>query len=53
MRPVIPAAALLIAFAFAAPVASAQATSLDGKTFVADGGIKGKPADELGDVLTP
>jgi hypothetical protein len=46
-------AAILVAALFTSvPAALAQTTLLDGRTFVADGGEKGKPADELGDVLT-
>ena len=44
-------AALLVA-AFAAPIAYAQASLLEGRVFVADAGHKGKAADEKGDVLT-
>jgi hypothetical protein len=44
-------AALLVA-AFAAPIACAQASLLEGRVFVADAGHKGKAADEKGDVLT-
>ena len=32
--------------------AAAQAAPLDGKVFVADAGIKGKEADEKGDIIT-
>ena len=46
------ACAALVAFAVAAPSAFAQTALLDGKVFVADAGLKGKPADEKGDVLT-
>jgi hypothetical protein len=35
-----------------APAVFAQGASLDGKTFVADAGEKGKAADEKGDVIT-
>ena len=44
-------AALLLAAA-AAPSTFAQTALLDGKVFVADAGLKGKPADEKADVLT-
>jgi hypothetical protein len=44
--------ALLVSL-FAVPAqALAQAASLDGRSFVADAGEKGKAADEKGDVLT-
>jgi len=43
--------AATLSAAFVAPTL-AQTSLLDGKAFVADGGIKGKAADELGDVLT-
>lgn len=32
--------------------ASGQTATLDGKVFIADAGVKGKPADEKGDVIT-
>lgn len=35
-----------------APLVSAQSTALDGKAFVADAGLKGKAADEKGDVIS-
>lgn len=44
--------AVLVAAVIAAPAALAQVPNLDGRVFVADAGIKGKPADEKGDVLT-
>ena len=44
-------AAVFVA-ALAAPLVFAQTASLDGRAFVADGGLKGKPADEKGDVIT-
>jgi hypothetical protein len=44
--------ALTGATLFAMPLAQAQATTLDGKVFVADAGEKGKPADEKNDVIT-
>jgi hypothetical protein len=45
-------AAILVSF-FAVPAgALAQAAVLDGKVFVADAGLKGKEADEKGDVIT-
>jgi hypothetical protein len=34
------------------PAAFAQAGALDGKVFVADAGLKGKEAEEKGDVIT-
>jgi hypothetical protein len=44
--------ALLVSI-FAVPAgALAQAAALDGKAFVADAGLKGKDADEKGDVIT-
>ena len=46
------AAALVAACCISIPAAVAQTSLLDGRTFVADGGEKGKPADELGEVLT-
>ena len=46
------ACAALVAAALAAPLASAQTEVLDGRAFVADAGLKGKPADEKGDVIT-
>ena len=46
------ACALFAAAALAAPMAFAQTALLDGRAFVADAGLKGKPADEKGDVLT-
>jgi hypothetical protein len=45
--------ALLLAACFAlAPAAWAQTASLDGRAFIGDAGLKGKPADEKGDVIT-
>jgi len=46
------AAVLVAAFFTSIPVALAQPALLEGRTFIADGGEKGKPADELGDVIT-
>ena len=46
------AAAALALAALATPIAYAQKAALDGRAFVADAGIKGKEADEKGDVLT-
>lgn len=46
------ACAALVVAAFAAPLAVAETALLDGRVFVADAGLKGKPADEKGDVLT-
>jgi hypothetical protein len=46
------AAALAAVLFVSVPAALAQTALLDGRTFVADGGEKGKAADELGDVLT-
>lgn len=46
------ACAALVVAAVAAPPTFAQAPLLDGRAFVADAGLKGKPADEKGDVLT-
>lgn len=46
------ACAALVVAAFAAPLSFAQTAMLDGRAFVADAGLKGKPADEKGDVLT-
>lgn len=45
-------AALLAAALAAPPAVFAQAAALDGKAFVADAGLKGKPADEKDDVIT-
>lgn len=50
--PTIAATALAVALSSSIPVAFAQANLLDGRTFVADAGPKGKAADEIGDVLT-
>ena len=44
--------ALCAAALFASPFAFAQTAALDGKVFVADAGMKGKAADEKGDVIT-
>ena len=46
------ALALWAAALFASPLAFAQTAPLDGKVFVADAGMKGKGADEKGDVIT-
>ena len=46
------ALALCAAALFASPLAFAQTAALDGKAFVADAGLKGKAADEKGDVST-
>ena len=46
------ASAALVVAAVAAPFAYAQTAVLDGRAFVADAGIKGKPADEKADVIT-
>ena len=46
------ACAAMVVAAFSAPLAFAQAALLEGRAFVADTGLKGKPADEKGDVLT-
>ena len=42
----------LVAASLAASLAFAQTAALDGRAFVADAGLKGKPADEKNDVLT-
>ena len=42
----------LMAGAFALPLTQARAAALDGKSFLADAGIKGKVADEKGDIIT-
>lgn len=42
----------LVVAALAAPPLYAQTAILDGRAFVADAGVKGKPADEKGDVIT-
>lgn len=44
--------AALLALPLVATHATAQATTLDGKVFVADAGEKGKDADEKGDIIT-
>jgi hypothetical protein len=46
------ACAALVVAALAAPLTFAQTATLDGRAFVADAGLKGKPADEKADVLT-
>jgi hypothetical protein len=46
------ATAALVAAIFAAPAIHAQSSLLDGRVFVADAGMKGKPVDEKGDVIT-
>jgi hypothetical protein len=46
------AGAALVVAACAPLLALAQASLLEGHAFVADAGLKGKPADEKGDVLT-
>jgi hypothetical protein len=46
------ACAALAVAALASPFTLAQTTLLDGRAFVGDAGLKGKPADEKGDVLT-
>lgn len=33
-------------------IASADSSPLDGRVFIADAGVRGKPADEKGDVIT-
>ena len=48
----IPAFAALLALLLVSPTAAAQASTLDGKVFVADAGEKGKDADEKGDIIT-
>jgi hypothetical protein len=42
----------LFAWAMNSSSTAAQPATLDGKTFVADAGIKGKPADEKDDVIS-
>ncbi len=44
--------AALLALLLVSPTAAAQASTLDGKVFVADAGEKGKDADEKGDIIT-
>lgn len=44
--------AALLALPLASTSAAAQVAPLDGKTFVADAGLKGKDADEKGDIIT-
>jgi len=46
------AAALFVALLVPARPALAQKAILDGRTFVADAGVKGKEADEKDDVIT-
>ena len=46
------ASAALLAAVLAAPSAFAQKAPLDGRTFAAEAGLKGKAADEKGDVIT-
>jgi hypothetical protein len=46
------AVAFCAAAIIASPLALGQAGSLDGKSFVGDAGMKGKEADEKGDVIT-
>ena len=46
------AIAIFTASLVASPLAAAQAALLDGKVFVGDAGMKGKEADEKGDILT-
>jgi hypothetical protein len=46
------ASAALVLAVIAAPSILAQTATLDGRTFVAEAGLKGKPADEKDDVLT-
>ena len=46
------AIALCVAALCASPLAFAQTAVLDGKVFVGDAGLKGKAADEKGDVIT-
>jgi len=46
------ASAALVVAAAAAPFAYSQTAILDGRAFVADAGLTGKPADEKDDVLT-
>ena len=48
----IAAFAALLALLLVSPTAAAQASTLDGKVFVADAGEKGKDADEKGDIIT-
>jgi hypothetical protein len=43
---------LMTAAFLAMPLAQAHASALDGRTFVADAGVKGKPADEKDDVIS-
>ena len=45
-------ASLSVSLALAASLASAQGASLDGRAFVADAGIAGKPAEENNEVIT-
>lgn len=52
MRPLLIAFASVLAAALATPCAFAQPALLDGRAFVAEAGVKGKPADEKDDVLT-
>ena len=44
--------ATLLAFGMTASIAPAAAAPLDGKVFVGQAGEKGKPADELNDVIS-
>ena len=46
------AVAALAVAAVASPFTYAQTAMLDGRAFLADAGLKGKPADEKGDVIT-
>ena len=46
------ALALVVAALVLGPSAIAQTAALDGRAFVADAGMKGKDADEKGDVIT-
>jgi hypothetical protein len=52
MRTRLIACAALALAAFSAPYTLAQTAVLDGRAFVAEGGLKGKAADEKDDVLT-
>ena len=51
VRKALPITLFIAAVALAAPT-WAQTAKLDGKTFVAEAGIKGKPADERDDVIS-